>query len=104
MSVAAACAPTRLGTTTLTFAAQMPPPAPSPEAAAGRAKPEGRGVHPQLWQACAGSMCAVPPVGADIYYFSQGHAEHAGATAVDLRIEGAWLPGCLQQQQRCCPG
>jgi len=83
-----ACAPTRLGTTTLTFAAQMPPPAPSPEAAAGRAKPEGRGVHPQLWQACAGSLCAVPPVGAAVYYFPQGHADHAGAAAVDLRAAG----------------
>ena len=77
---------------------------PEPDAGRGAAEPKGRDVHPQLWQACAGSMCAVPPVGADIYYFSQGHAEHAGATAVDLRIEGAWLPGCLQQQQRCCPG
>jgi len=49
---------------------------------------EGRGVHPQLWQACAGSLCAVPPVGAAVYYFPQGHAEHAGAAAVDLRAAG----------------
>ena len=70
------CAPTRLGTT-LTFAAREPP-SPEPE-------DKGRDVHPQLWQACAGSMCAVPPVGAADYYFPQGHAEQAGA-AVDLRV------------------
>jgi hypothetical protein len=37
------------------------------------------------WQACAGFTCAVPPVGAAVYYFPQGHAEQAGA-AVDLRV------------------
>ena len=45
-------------------------------------------MHPQLWQACAGSLCAVPPVGAAVYYFPQGHADHAGAAAVDLRAAG----------------
>ena len=34
-------------------------------------------VDSQLWLACAGSMCSVPPVGAAVYYFPQGHAEHA---------------------------
>ena len=88
MPAAAACAHTRLGATMLTFAARMPT-SPEPEAGRGAAaEPKGRDVHPQLWQACAGSMCAVPPVGADIYYFPQGHAEHAGAAAVDLRAAG----------------
>ncbi|XP_062226189.1 auxin response factor 8-like [Phragmites australis] len=40
-------------------------------------------VDAQLWLACAGSMCTVPPVGAVVYYFPQGHAEQANA-AVDL--------------------
>ncbi|KAK3158506.1 hypothetical protein QOZ80_2AG0138070 [Eleusine coracana subsp. coracana] len=43
-----------------------------------------RCVDRQLWLACAGSMCTVPPVGASVYYFPQGHAEHAGAGAADL--------------------
>ncbi|KAL6899438.1 hypothetical protein ACP4OV_006096 [Aristida adscensionis] len=36
-----------------------------------------RCVDRQLWLACAGGMCTVPPVGAAVYYFPQGHAEHA---------------------------
>ncbi|KAM0827763.1 hypothetical protein ACQ4PT_067983 [Festuca glaucescens] len=40
-------------------------------------------VYSQLWLACAGSMCTVPPVGAAVYYFPQGHAEQATG-AVDL--------------------
>ena len=72
----------------LTFAARMPT-SPEPEAGRGAAaEPKGRDVHPQLWQACAGSMCAVPPVGAAVYYFPQGHAEQASA-AVDLRVVAA---------------
>ncbi|TKW05493.2 hypothetical protein SEVIR_7G179200v4 [Setaria viridis] len=85
---AAACAPTRLGM--LTFAERMPPPPPPPQPEQleeevmidGGAAAEG-GVSPQLWLASAGSMCTVPPVGAAVYYFPQGHAEQASA-AVDL--------------------
>ncbi|GJN27014.1 hypothetical protein PR202_gb14990 [Eleusine coracana subsp. coracana] len=44
----------------------------------------GRQVDKQLWLACAGSMCTVPPVGAAVYYFPQGHAEQASAAVVDL--------------------
>ncbi|RLN03268.1 auxin response factor 10-like [Panicum miliaceum] len=78
---AAACVPTRLGM--LTFADRMAPPQPpmeeeEPAAAAG----EGC-VNVQLWPACAGSMCTVPPVGAVVYYFPQGHAEQDSA-AVDM--------------------
>ena len=90
MSAAAACAPTRrLGTTMLTFAARLPESPEETEARRGAAaEPRGRDVdvHPRLWQACAGSMRAVPPVGAAVYYFPQGHAEHAGGAAVDLRV------------------
>uniref|UniRef100_A0ACD5USH8 Uncharacterized protein n=1 Tax=Avena sativa TaxID=4498 RepID=A0ACD5USH8_AVESA len=42
-------------------------------------------VDSQLWLACAGSMCTVPPVGAAVYYFPQGHAEQATG-AVDLSV------------------
>ncbi|CAO2043038.1 unnamed protein product [Urochloa humidicola] len=88
---AAACAPTRLGM--FTFAADRmasppvpPPPAPALEQAAEMVIDDGGGeglVHPQLWLACAGTMCTVPPVGAAVYYFPQGHAEQA-AGPVDL--------------------
>ncbi|XP_022854132.1 auxin response factor 18-like [Olea europaea var. sylvestris] len=30
-----------------------------------------------LWHACAGGMVQMPPVNSKIYYFPQGHAEHA---------------------------
>ncbi|WVZ74530.1 hypothetical protein U9M48_022701 [Paspalum notatum var. saurae] len=47
-----------------------------------------RSVDRQLWLACAGGMCTVPPVGASVYYFPQGHAEHAlglaAAAAADV--------------------
>uniref|UniRef100_A0A0D9YV95 Auxin response factor n=1 Tax=Oryza glumipatula TaxID=40148 RepID=A0A0D9YV95_9ORYZ len=44
-----------------------------------------RCVDRQLWLACAGGMCTVPPVGAAVYYFPQGHAEHAlGLAAPEL--------------------
>ncbi|CAN6276314.1 unnamed protein product [Urochloa humidicola] len=48
-------------------------------------------VHPQLWLACAGSMCTVPPVGAAVYYFPQGHAEQA-AGPVDLSAARGMIP------------
>ncbi|KAI5014137.1 hypothetical protein ZWY2020_055527 [Hordeum vulgare] len=51
-----------------------------------------RSVDAQLWLACAGSMCTVPPVGAAVYYFPQGHAEQATA-AVDL--SAARVPALL---------
>ncbi|KAA8534371.1 hypothetical protein F0562_031878 [Nyssa sinensis] len=31
----------------------------------------------QLWHACAGGMVQMPPVNSKIFYFPQGHAEHA---------------------------
>ncbi|KAL5207779.1 hypothetical protein ABZP36_032214 [Zizania latifolia] len=44
-----------------------------------------RCVDRQLWLACAGGMCTVPAVGASVYYFPQGHAEHAlGLAAPEL--------------------
>uniref|UniRef100_A0ACD5Z7F2 Uncharacterized protein n=1 Tax=Avena sativa TaxID=4498 RepID=A0ACD5Z7F2_AVESA len=38
---------------------------------------DDRCLDPQLWHACAGGMVQMPPVGAKVYYFPQGHAEHA---------------------------
>ncbi|OEL27472.1 Auxin response factor 10 [Dichanthelium oligosanthes] len=93
---AAACAPTRVGM--LTFAADRmapPPPLPAPAPVVEEVVIEGGGaaggegcVNAQLWLACAGSMCTVPPVGAAVYYFPQGHAEQASA-AVDLPAAAA---------------
>eukprot|EP00268_Persea_americana_P046800 TRINITY_DN4836_c0_g1_i2.p1 TRINITY_DN4836_c0_g1~~TRINITY_DN4836_c0_g1_i2.p1 ORF type:complete len:699 (+),score=135.89 TRINITY_DN4836_c0_g1_i2:787-2883(+) len=37
----------------------------------------------QLWHACAGGMVQMPQVNAKVYYFPQGHAEHAQGS-VDL--------------------
>ncbi|TKY67210.1 Auxin response factor 18 [Spatholobus suberectus] len=42
-------------------------------------------LDPQLWHACAGGMVQMPQVNSKVFYFPQGHAEHAH-TAVDLRV------------------
>ncbi|XVE68899.1 hypothetical protein DITRI_Ditri09bG0106500 [Diplodiscus trichospermus] len=34
-------------------------------------------LDPQLWHACAGGMVQMPPVNSKVFYFPQGHAEHA---------------------------
>lgn len=34
-------------------------------------------LDPQLWHACAGGMVQIPPLNSKIFYFPQGHAEHA---------------------------
>ncbi|KAF7820137.1 auxin response factor 18-like [Senna tora] len=31
----------------------------------------------QLWHACAGAMVQMPPINSKVFYFPQGHAEHA---------------------------
>ncbi|KAJ1387706.1 PB1 domain [Sesbania bispinosa] len=36
-----------------------------------------RCLDPQLWHACAGGMVQMPAVNTKVYYFPQGHAEHA---------------------------
>ncbi|CAJ1968526.1 unnamed protein product [Sphenostylis stenocarpa] len=36
-----------------------------------------RCLDPQLWHACAGGMVQMPAVNTRVYYFPQGHAEHA---------------------------
>lgn len=38
----------------------------------------------QLWHACAGGMVQMPPVNSRVFYFPQGHAEHA-CGPVDFR-------------------
>ncbi|KAL6203012.1 hypothetical protein ACLB2K_026716 [Fragaria x ananassa] len=40
-------------------------------------------LDPQLWHACAGGMVQMPPVNSKVFYFPQGHAEHA-QTHVDF--------------------
>lgn len=37
----------------------------------------GKDVNAQLWQACAGGLVQVPSRNSNVYYFPQGHAEHA---------------------------
>ncbi|GKV34133.1 hypothetical protein SLEP1_g42546 [Rubroshorea leprosula] len=41
-------------------------------------------LDPQLWHACAGGMVQMPAVHSKVYYFPQGHAEHANGN-VDFR-------------------
>lgn len=36
-----------------------------------------KSLDAQLWHACAGGMVQIPPVNSKVYYFPQGHAEHA---------------------------
>ncbi|XP_031285291.1 auxin response factor 18 [Pistacia vera] len=36
-----------------------------------------KSIDPQLWHACAGSMVQIPPLNSMVFYFPQGHAEHA---------------------------
>ncbi|XP_057448978.1 auxin response factor 18-like isoform X2 [Lotus japonicus] len=43
-----------------------------------------KSLDPQLWHACAGGMVQMPQVNSRVFYFPQGHAEHAH-TNVDLR-------------------
>ncbi|KAL0452157.1 UNVERIFIED_CONTAM: Auxin response factor 18 [Sesamum latifolium] len=40
-------------------------------------------LDPQLWHACAGGMAQIPPINSKVYYFPQGHSEHANK-AVDF--------------------
>ncbi|KAK7262301.1 hypothetical protein RJT34_29867 [Clitoria ternatea] len=42
-------------------------------------------LDPQLWHACAGGMVQMPQVNSKVFYFPQGHAEHAH-TNLDLRV------------------
>uniref|UniRef100_A0A804NTL3 Auxin response factor n=1 Tax=Zea mays TaxID=4577 RepID=A0A804NTL3_MAIZE len=54
-----------------------------------------RCVDRQLWLACAGGMCTVPPVGASVYYFPQGHAEHALGLAGAADLSAARVPALV---------
>ncbi|KAF7823392.1 auxin response factor 18 [Senna tora] len=40
-------------------------------------KESEKSLDPQLWHACAGGMVQIPPVNSRVFYFPQGHAEHA---------------------------
>ncbi|GFZ17902.1 auxin response factor 16 [Actinidia rufa] len=43
-----------------------------------------KSLDSQLWHACAGGMVQMPPVNSKVFYFPQGHAEHALPTTVDF--------------------
>lgn len=49
-----------------------------------KAKEVDKCLDPQLWHACAGGMVQMPSVNAKVFYFLQGHAEHA-CGPVDFR-------------------
>ncbi|EPS66575.1 hypothetical protein M569_08201, partial [Genlisea aurea] len=52
-------------------------------------------IDPQLWQACAGSMAEIPSLNSAVFYFPQGHCEHA-SEAVDFskiaRVPPPYIP------------
>nr|XP_043634978.1 auxin response factor 18-like [Erigeron canadensis] len=56
-----------------------------------------RCLDSQLWHACAGSMIQMPSVNSRVFYFPQGHAEHAAGN-VDFRERNSqsrvppWIP------------
>uniref|UniRef100_A0ACD5Z2E2 Uncharacterized protein n=1 Tax=Avena sativa TaxID=4498 RepID=A0ACD5Z2E2_AVESA len=54
-----------------------------------------RCVDRHLWLACAGGMCTVPPVGSSVYYFPQGHAEHALGHAAGVDLSAARVPALV---------
>ncbi|KAL0426405.1 UNVERIFIED_CONTAM: Auxin response factor 18 [Sesamum latifolium] len=43
----------------------------------GKMKETERCLDSHLWHACAGSMVQMPPVNSKVFYFPQGHLEHA---------------------------
>lgn len=43
-------------------------------------------LDPQLWHACAGGMAQIPPTNSKVYYFPQGHAEHANGNVDFLKF------------------
>ncbi|KAG6548510.1 hypothetical protein Mapa_009998 [Marchantia paleacea] len=49
---------------------------------------ENTGLDPQLWHACAGGMVQLPPVGAKVIYFPQGHGEQAATPPEFPRMMG----------------
>ncbi|KAJ0028188.1 hypothetical protein Pint_35633 [Pistacia integerrima] len=50
----------------------------------GKIKEVDKCLDSQLWHACAGGMVQMPPVNSKVFYFPQGHAEHA-CGPVDFR-------------------
>ncbi|TVT97699.1 hypothetical protein EJB05_20700, partial [Eragrostis curvula] len=65
----------------------------APAAAAGAGAE--RCVDRQLWLACAGGMCTVPPVGTSVFYFPQGHAEHAAGLAGTVDLSASRVPALV---------
>ncbi|CAI9302894.1 unnamed protein product [Lactuca saligna] len=44
----------------------------------------GKCLDSQLWHACAGGMVQLPPLNSKVFYFPQGHAEHAASGNVNF--------------------
>jgi hypothetical protein len=54
-----------------------------------------RCLDPQLWHACAGGMVQMPPVRSRVYYFPQGHAEHAQGSDLAAAVGPRALPALV---------
>ncbi|XP_058113500.1 auxin response factor 19-like [Magnolia sinica] len=54
--------------------------APTSAAAANAGDGEKKSINPELWQACAGPLVSLPPVGTYVVYFPQGHSEQVAAS------------------------
>lgn len=45
-----------------------------------------KSLDSQLWHACAGGMVQMPPLNSKVFYFPQGHAEHALTTTATVNF------------------
>ncbi|KAI9097498.1 hypothetical protein K1719_025269 [Acacia pycnantha] len=45
---------------------------------------QGSRLAPNIWQACAGGSFRIPPLHSRVYYFPQGHIEHASSAPLYL--------------------
>jgi hypothetical protein len=74
------------------------------EEAMKEAAGEERCLDQQLWHACAGGMVQMPPARSRVYYFPQGHAEHAhglgGGGAAEIAATAG--PRALPALVLCC--
>ncbi|RHN71500.1 putative transcription factor ARF family [Medicago truncatula] len=43
-------------------------------------------VHPQIWQTCTGAAVQIPKLHSRVYYFPQGHLEHASSSSSNAYI------------------
>ncbi|KAI9122104.1 hypothetical protein K1719_006793 [Acacia pycnantha] len=58
-------------------------------------KEEEKCLDSQLWHACAGGMVQMPSLNSKVFYFPQGHAEHASGPVDFKKCRRFPLPPCI---------